>query len=307
MTSQIKISVIVPVYKAEKYLRKCVDSILAQTFRDFEVLLVDDGSPDKSGAICDEYAGKDPRVRVFHKENGGVSSARNKGIDEARGEWITFVDADDWLPEDALTALYFKTSGVDIVQGIVVREDGIRVFAYSKTEVMSSKEWIGQMLRGKYHSGPSAKLIRRGKITVSVFDIPEDIVYGEDLVANIKMAVRCERVAVITDIVYVYRRNLSSVSHTFCYTMPYGERLFSLSLESLRKIGLTENDREVKAFYLNILKHVLSSRQYAGTHPFVTSYFPKIRSSDMLCAKDVVWLWILRNRLLRCLYSAIRK
>ncbi len=80
-----KISVIVPVYKAEKYLHRCVDSILAQTFTDFEVLLIDDGSPDRSGDICDEYAKKDSRVRVFHKENGGVSSARQYGIDNAQG------------------------------------------------------------------------------------------------------------------------------------------------------------------------------------------------------------------------------
>lgn len=95
-----KISVIVPVYKAEKYIRRCVDSILAQTFTDFELLLIDDGSPDDSGAICDGYAAKDSRVKVFHKENGGVSSARNLGLDNARGEWITFVDADDWIVND---------------------------------------------------------------------------------------------------------------------------------------------------------------------------------------------------------------
>ena len=83
-----KISVIVPVYKAEAYLHRCVDSLLAQTFTDFEVLLVDDGSPDRSGEICDEYARKDRRVRVFHKENGGVSSARNMGLDNARGEYV---------------------------------------------------------------------------------------------------------------------------------------------------------------------------------------------------------------------------
>ena len=92
-----KISVIVPVYKAEAYLHRCVDSILAQTFWDFEVLLVDDGSPDKSGEICDEYARKDKRVRVFHKENGGVSSARNIGLDNAKGEYVCFVDSDDWV------------------------------------------------------------------------------------------------------------------------------------------------------------------------------------------------------------------
>ncbi|WP_338367787.1 glycosyltransferase family 2 protein, partial [Enterococcus faecium] len=87
-----EISIIVPVYKVEKYLRKCVDSILAQTFTDFEVILVDDGSPDNSGKICDEYAEKDNRVRVIHKENGGLSSARNAGIDVARGKYLGFVD-----------------------------------------------------------------------------------------------------------------------------------------------------------------------------------------------------------------------
>lgn len=92
-----KISVIVPVYNTEKYLQRCVDSILAQTFTDFELLLVNDGSTDGSGAICDEYAQKDSRVRVFHKENGGASSARNLGLDNAKGEWITFCDSDDYV------------------------------------------------------------------------------------------------------------------------------------------------------------------------------------------------------------------
>ncbi|WP_227166600.1 glycosyltransferase, partial [Enterococcus faecium] len=101
-----EISIIVPVYKVEKYLRKCVDSILAQTFTDFEVILVDDGSPDNSGKICDEYAEKDNRVRVIHKENGGLSSARNAGIDVARGKYLGFVDSDDYIDEDMYEILY---------------------------------------------------------------------------------------------------------------------------------------------------------------------------------------------------------
>ena len=92
-----KISVIVPVYKVEKDLHRCVDSILAKTFTDFELLLINDVSPDNCAAICDEYALKDSRVRVFHKENGGVSSARNIGLEKARGEWIAFCDSDDYV------------------------------------------------------------------------------------------------------------------------------------------------------------------------------------------------------------------
>ncbi len=94
------VSVIVPVYKVEKYINKCLDSILSQTYRNIEIILVDDGSPDRCPEICDEYARKDNRVKVIHKENGGVSSARNRGIEESNGEYITFVDADDWIEPD---------------------------------------------------------------------------------------------------------------------------------------------------------------------------------------------------------------
>lgn len=99
------ISVIVPVYKVEEYLPRCVDSILAQSYENLEVILVDDGSPDGSGAICDDYAQKDSRVKVIHKTNGGLSSARNAGIEAARGEYLAFVDSDDWLEPDAYSRM----------------------------------------------------------------------------------------------------------------------------------------------------------------------------------------------------------
>ena len=98
-----KVSIIVPVYNVEKYLQRCIESILTQTETDFELLLIDDGSKDKSGLICDEYAQKDKRVNVIHKENGGVSSARNLGIEKANGEWMCFIDADDYVRQDFLS------------------------------------------------------------------------------------------------------------------------------------------------------------------------------------------------------------
>ena len=117
------ISVIVPVYNAEKYLHRCIDSILAQTYTDFELLLIDDGSKDKSGEICDEYARKDTRVRVFHQENGGVSSARNLGLDNAKGEWITFVDSDDYIEENFLKS-FEGNLDADLVIGNMVEPRG---------------------------------------------------------------------------------------------------------------------------------------------------------------------------------------
>ena len=110
------ISVIVPVYNTEQYLHRCIDSVLAQTYKDFELLLIDDGSTDSSGAICDEYAAKDARVKVFHKENGGVSSARRIGVEQSHGEFIYFVDSDDAILPDTLEMMCnYMTNGVDVV------------------------------------------------------------------------------------------------------------------------------------------------------------------------------------------------
>lgn len=117
-----KISVIVPVYNTEQYLHRCIDSILAQTFTDFELLLIDDGSKDSSGRICDEYALKDSRIRVFHKKNGGVSSARNLGLDNAKGEWISFVDSDDWVENKYIEEL-FSNGQFDFVACYYKAED----------------------------------------------------------------------------------------------------------------------------------------------------------------------------------------
>ena len=113
------ISIIVPVYNIEKYLDRCIQSILSQTYTNFELLLIDDGSTDSSGAICDSYAEQDSRVRVFHKPNGGVSSARNMGLDNANGEWITFCDSDDWVYDCWLQNYVDNSDNVDIVcQGV---------------------------------------------------------------------------------------------------------------------------------------------------------------------------------------------
>lgn len=177
------ISVIVPVYKAEKYLHRCIDSILAQTYTDFELLLIDDGSPDRSGEICDEYAKQDSRVRVFHKTNGGVSSARNLGLDNAKGDWITFVDADDYIHLDFLKE-YSRHEEVDLVVG-------------SFKVVGSKEEWAGSINERKYNiqhireeilrisllinfQTPWAKFFRREIIIANNLKFDEKIFSSED-------------------------------------------------------------------------------------------------------------------------------
>lgn len=113
------ISIIVPIYNVEQYLSKCVDSVLSQSYKDMEIILVDDGSTDNCPSLCDEYAKKDNRITVIHKKNGGLSDARNAGMKKAHGEWIFFLDSDDWINDKALETLYFFAveKDCDIVQG----------------------------------------------------------------------------------------------------------------------------------------------------------------------------------------------
>ena len=128
-----KISIIVPIYKVESYLKRCIDSILNQTFTDFECILVDDGSPDNCPQICDEYAKKDKRIRVIHKKNGGLSDARNVGIDIAQGEYLGFVDSDDWIHPQMYEILY---------NGIVENNVKLSVCAYNETDTEEKFEGI---------------------------------------------------------------------------------------------------------------------------------------------------------------------
>lgn len=120
-----KVSIIIPVYKAESYLHRCIDSILAQTFTDWELLLIDDGSPDRSGYICDEYALKDKRIRVYHKKNGGVGSARNLGLEKMHGDYVMFVDADDMIEADTLKICMaqIESNDLDILQFSYTRDE----------------------------------------------------------------------------------------------------------------------------------------------------------------------------------------
>lgn len=175
------ISVIVPVYNAEKTLRRCVDSILGQGVRDFELILVDDGSKDSSGAICDEYAGKDTRVKVIHKPNGGVSSARNIALDKAQGQWVLCVDSDDYISdhffdgveaakEDLLIhgAKFFDKEGKQVLDGTIDHLQPQPQF----------RQFIRQYLANALLRGPVAKFYRRALIDDLRF--PEDMKVGED-------------------------------------------------------------------------------------------------------------------------------
>lgn len=205
----MKVSVIVPVYKAEKWLHRCVDSILAQTMEDFELLLIDDGSPDSSGEICDEYAVKDSRVRVFHKENGGVSSARQKGLENARGEYIIHCDPDDWVENNMLEEMIkcAKENDVDMVICDYYSEniDGEELI-YNKQDLQqeeTSYSVLNKLINQKIHGACWNKLIRRDCLKGIGF-YPFDLIYAEDQLFNAKVLKQDIKIGYLNKAYYHY-------------------------------------------------------------------------------------------------------
>ena len=209
------ISVIVPVYNTEKYLSRCIDSILTQTFTDLELLLVDDGSTDKSGIICDEYALKDSRVRVFHKENGGVSFARNLGVQEARGNWIAFVDADDWILETYLA---------NFVNNI--KKDTQLIVATTIEKKIASSDYIKQLLLYIVPCGMPFKLYSASCLkNHKHLCVPREINIGEDLLANLSIAQSVESIQYVINVGYcINNENIESVTRSRSFSLEYEER-----------------------------------------------------------------------------------
>ena len=175
------ISIIVPVYNAEKYLHRCVESILAQSFTDFELLLINDGSKDNSGEICEEYAEMDSRIRVFHKKNGGASAARNYGLDKATGKYICFIDADDWVDKDYIESL-LPTEGEDLVVCSFMYETMQSFFLSNVVRDKINIETVLHLLLDHMAvCSPCCKIMRRDIIEENNIRFDVNVSAGEDM------------------------------------------------------------------------------------------------------------------------------
>lgn len=177
------ISVIVPVYNAEAYLHRCVDSLLAQTFHNFEILLIDDGSPDKSRDICDQYSQQDDRIRVFHKANGGVSSARQLGIEQAKGKYSIHCDPDDWVEANMLEELYkkaTKTNADIVICDFCVDTAQQTIICKQPIKSNCSNDVLIQLLENELHGSTCNKLIKHSLYSQYNINFPKGIDYCED-------------------------------------------------------------------------------------------------------------------------------
>lgn len=268
-----KISVIVAVYKAENYLRRCMDSLLAQTFKDFEILLVDDGSPDQSGEICDEYAAKDSRVRVFHKANGGVSSARQCGMDNARGEYTIHVDPDDWGEATMLEDLYRKAKGedADMVICDYYVEEGDKVEYIKQKPSDLDRETVQRELFQKLHGSLWNKLIKRICYKEGDVRFPIDLNVSEDLYVCLFLLETIQNVAYLPKAYYHYDRfaNVNSLTKE-CGVKEYWQHVKLLTL--FKEKGFNHKCRReyntywamvaYEAFYLNVYSAVQYRRTF---------------------------------------------
>ena len=231
------ISVIVPVYKTEQYLAKCIDSILQQSYRDYELILVDDGSPDGCGRICDQYTAKDERIRVIHKENGGLSDARNAGIDAAKGEYLTFIDSDDWADPHLLEVLFQgirQGAEISVCGFYTVRNGEAKPWRKVSEgfEVMTALDATRDMMYTRsMDTSAWGKLFHRSCFETIRF--PKGRLY-EEVATTYRLFLTQEKIAVTTQPLYYYVKHAGSIvtsayHHGHMDMMRFSEEMLSFA------------------------------------------------------------------------------
>lgn len=211
--NQNLISVIIPIYNSAPYLERCINSILNQTFKDFELILVNDGSTDNSGLICNEYASFDKRIQVFHKINGGAGAARKFGVKQAKGKWIMFCDSDDVLPERSIEFLYKHHEKADIIVGtleITANNNSKRIFRHKIEGILSSENYINALLLNHTSIGPVSKLFKKSLFSLESWNDDKDIKNNEDLLMLIVLSLKAEKIYIDNNIIcynYLLREN----------------------------------------------------------------------------------------------------
>lgn len=303
----VPVSIIVPVYKAEKYLIKCLDSIASQTIRDFECILVDDGSPDSSGIICDSFAANDRRFSVVHLENGGVSKARNEGIRRAKGEFIGFVDSDDWIDPEMFESLYrdARNHNADIsICGVY--ED----FPPTKiTEMTSAQAKICMFSNDGFRGYSVNKLVKRELLEDVRFD--ESIRCYEDLVFFFQLFSNCSKVVWNGKPLYHYFRHEGTLSTDYKFNEEKKN-----GINRLKQCMDTETDVTVVAamrhyFFVYHLETAINyvSRRAIKDEGFNEAVEYVIENQDMIkdCTlRQKIWMKIIFKDGLKRLYWFIK-
>lgn len=271
------ISVIIPVYNVEKYLRKCLDSILAQTHKNWEAILVDDGSPDNCGSICDEYAAKDKRFKVIHQPNGGVSVARQTGLDNSRGEYVIHCDPDDWIEPNMLEEMSncaTENNADMVICNFIVEEAGRTEYIVQDLQNPTTAKYVQQkIINQQLHGSCWNKLIRRDLIRTIAFH-PKDISICEDELFNIR--VLCNDIKVIYLPGFFYHYNINNTS---IYQSPNLKAILS------RKIVISECEKIVRKENFN---NLYAMKKSLITSLFLSKHFNELKNTYKEIHQEII-------------------
>ena len=298
------ISVIVPIYKVEAYLARCLDSILAQTVSDFELWLVDDGSPDACPAMCDAYAAQDARVHVIHKENGGLSSARNAALDQMTGQYVCFVDSDDYIPHDALETLYaaLTETDADIAVGnmMSVNEQGETAefyFPARERTVLDGEEILTTL------NQPCAPNRLYQARLFSALRFPEGRLY-EDVFVYHKILAQTKRMVLTGKTAYYYFLRSGSIMHS-AYDPRFTDIVFAIKerYEWLESIGQHALANEARLFIYSRVavayahldpKDPAQKQKLEEITAIYRECYPVLMREMSISVKQKMRLWLLR-------------
>lgn len=296
------VSVIIPVYNSESYLHRCVDSLLTQSYTDFELILVDDGSRDSSSDICDEYARKDGRIKVFHKENAGVSSARNLGLDNATGEFVVFVDSDDWVDIHFLEYLYTAVhkEKFDIAVCEIINYYGHKIkisnnsliekgkCAYIKHQIIAGFTSVCNMMFNR-------EFIEANRLRF------EKVRYSEDFIFSIKAICLSKRITYVANHLYYYdRTNEISALHHYPDDM-YKDLLYgdALMIDFFKEEGYFDDFK--REIYWRVLANkrelVLSVNKHKEFKKLLPESKRYILDCPLINQKLRVMMWLLSHNL----------
>ena len=244
------VSIIVPIYNIEGYIRECIDSILAQTYSDFELILVDDGSPDNCGRICDEYAEKDVRIKVIHKENGGLTSARNAGLSVAKGDWIMHVDGDDWIEPDMIESLIeaAKATEADLVFGDYMKygpySGNHKLPTWSNDKKDSMSRYIAYMMTTIWGS-----IAKRSLYTEHCLKSPDGVSYCEDFHLIVRLCHFAKKIVNVHRPFYHYRYRPTSIMSNMSRKTEADEQwVYQDTIRFFKEQGVYEDYRKVMSW-----------------------------------------------------------
>ncbi len=285
MENQALVSIIIPVYNVENYLRECIDSAVNQTYQNLEIILVDDGSTDSSGKICDEYLEKDERVTVVHQKNGGLSRARNRGLEESTGKYIYFLDSDDYISTDAIEKLYriINTEKTDFVFFDAISfEDSSKGFnieqRYKRNNSYNSDNGINilsaMQKNNEYHSAVYLMFFDRTFLESNNFKFVPDILY-EDLVFTYQAYCKAKKVVQCCEALYYRRYRPNSIM-----TSSKNYKHFSSIVQVYKEILLCSSDITNEPFAINYLSRCAFN---------VFNIYEKLNAKDRRhCKKELV-------------------